>query len=395
MTNEKGITLISLVTTIIIMIILAAVAVNYGISSIETAKLQNFNYELQQVKGKVNTIFEKIKLGEEDYIILGSNITESSDAVNTLKAVKNIDYGSLSEEDRENYYYKDDYTTYRYLTEAQVQELFDITSNPGDMIINFQTTEVISVYGFEYKGNTYYTLSDFNNTYESVENIIINQTANYVTDGLMLYYDGENNTGYGHNNDASIWKDLSGNGNNAVFQNSTWGENGLILSGTNSKAVTSGEINFNSNCTFEVVFKSESSQGFILDARISGNNVQNQGYQPAYIVSSNSIQVATGTSGPNTNVGKQITGSTHAITIVYSSDSTNLYVDGELVQGMPLTSVKGTEYNSKLYIGIRHTGTAAIKGIIFSCRYYNRCLTENEIRNNYQLDNAKYGIENS
>ena len=390
--NNKGITLISLVTTVFIMIILTAVAVNIGYNSIESVKLQNFNYDLQQVQGKVDVIYEKIKLGDESYITLGSNITESSEAINTLKTVKNIDYGNLTEEEEEIYYINDD-TTYRYLTERQIQQLFEISSNPGDMIINFQTTEVISVYGFEYKGQTYYRLSDFNNTYKSVENTIINNQTEYISDGLVLHYDGENNTGYGHNNDAGVWKDLSGNGNNGTFQNASWTDNGISLSGTNSRVISSNEIDFESNCTFEIVFNSESTQGFILDCRVSGNGVTNNGYQPAYIVSTNSIQAATGTSGPNLSVGKQITGSTHSITVVYSTESTNVYVDGQILDGMPKTTIKGTSYSSYLYIGMRHTGTACIRGTIYSCRYYNKCLTADEIQNNYQIDNQKYGIE--
>lgn len=160
MKNEKGITLISLVVMVVLMTILAAVAINYGFGSIETVKLQNFNYELQQIQGKVDTIYEKIKLGETDYITLGSNITDSTKAMETLKKVKNINYSSISEEEKETYYYNDDYTTYRYLSENQIKENLDISSKPGDMILNFLTREVISVDGFEYEGETYYTLDD-------------------------------------------------------------------------------------------------------------------------------------------------------------------------------------------------------------------------------------------
>lgn len=158
MKKENGITLIVLITTVILMIILAAVAINTGSDSIEAVKLQNFNYELQQVQGKVDTIYEKIKLGNEEYKTLGSNITESNEAVQVLKTVKNLDYTNLSEEERDNYYYDDTNTKYRYLSENQVKSNLNISSNPGDMIINFETREVISVDGYEYKSQIYYSL---------------------------------------------------------------------------------------------------------------------------------------------------------------------------------------------------------------------------------------------
>ncbi|MCI9365459.1 MAG: hypothetical protein HFJ54_02320 [Clostridia bacterium] len=47
-------------------------------------------------------------------------------------------------------------TTYRYFTEEDLEKDLDITSKPGDVIINFTTKEVISVNGFKYEGKIYY-----------------------------------------------------------------------------------------------------------------------------------------------------------------------------------------------------------------------------------------------
>ena len=160
MKTDNGITLIVLIITVVLLIIISSVAVNIGFDSIESAKLHEFNYELQQVQGKVDTIYEKIKLGQTEYITLGSDITESSEAVQVLNSVLNIDYQNIPEEDRETYYYEETYTTYRYLTSSEISEIFDITSYPGDMIINFKTREVISITGFTYDNTIYYTLND-------------------------------------------------------------------------------------------------------------------------------------------------------------------------------------------------------------------------------------------
>ncbi len=161
MKEEKGVTILVLVIMVVLMVIIAGIAVNYGGNTLNTMKLQNFKYELEQIQGKVDTLYEKIKLGDVNYITLGSDITDSPEAVATLKKVKTIDYSDMTDSQREEYYYQGTYTSYRYLTEDNLQSLLGITSRPGDFIINFQTREVISVNGFPYDGWTYYTLDDF------------------------------------------------------------------------------------------------------------------------------------------------------------------------------------------------------------------------------------------
>ena len=73
--------------------------------------------------------------------------------------------------------------------------------------------------------------------YNSITKKSKNKTISYVTDGLILYYDAVNNTGNGHSNTETTWKDLSGNGNDLVLSNfdntatSGWSENALNFDG--------------------------------------------------------------------------------------------------------------------------------------------------------------------
>lgn len=160
MKSEKGITLAILAITIIIMVILASAVVGYGTNSLRTAKLKNFSYELKQIQGKVDTLYEKIKLGEEEHILLGRNITESRSAINVLRMLKKIDYENMNDKNNLDYYTADGQTCYRYFTGSDLEDELNITSDPGEVIINFLTKEVISVRGFEYEGRTYYRLSE-------------------------------------------------------------------------------------------------------------------------------------------------------------------------------------------------------------------------------------------
>lgn len=159
MKKEVGITMVALIITILLMVILITATVNYGVNSLSTIKFQNFKYELEQVQGKVDTIYEKIKLGETDYFMIGANVTDNEEAENVLQMTRGINYSNILDSQKDNYYYQDVYTYYRYLTQYEIQDLLDISSEPGDMIINFKTRDVISVQGFTFDERTYYSLS--------------------------------------------------------------------------------------------------------------------------------------------------------------------------------------------------------------------------------------------
>lgn len=65
MKNNKGITLVALIITIIILLILASVATYSGIGVIKSAKLTAFTTELKIMQTQVNEIYEENR--EEQY----------------------------------------------------------------------------------------------------------------------------------------------------------------------------------------------------------------------------------------------------------------------------------------------------------------------------------------
>lgn len=79
----------------------------------------------------------------------------------------------------------------------------------------------------------------------------------YVEDGMVLYLDGENNTGTGHSNSTTTWKDLSGNGNNGAINGCEWSEKALEFNGT-TDWVNLGEMNSTSQ-SIEIVIDSSST----------------------------------------------------------------------------------------------------------------------------------------
>lgn len=163
--RESGITLIVLVITILLMIILASVGISAGTVSTAGIKLQNFSYELQQIQGRVDSIYEKMKLENDPSFMtlygetLGKNIRTSDEAVNTLYNVKKIQYAGASTSNKDLYPNGQD-SIYRYFSKTDLSNALDIKNPKLDVIINFKTKEVISVKGYVYKEDTYYRLSD-------------------------------------------------------------------------------------------------------------------------------------------------------------------------------------------------------------------------------------------
>lgn len=166
--NEKGITLVVLMITVILMLILVGAGITYGTTSIGEIRLQNFSYEMQQIQGRVDATYEKMKTEKENpsYVslnnkMMGKNITTSDEAMDTLKTVtKNrINYRTITT-DNEEYYYNRVDTMYRYFSKKELDTFFDIKNATQDVIINFKTREVISVKGQKYKEMTYYRLND-------------------------------------------------------------------------------------------------------------------------------------------------------------------------------------------------------------------------------------------
>ena len=164
--NEKGITLIVLLISIVIMLILVTAAINYGTNSAKEVQLQSFSYELQQIQGRVDSIYEKMKMENNSNfmqlngVYLGSNVGMSSAALDTLAKKKEIDYRTADQNDK-NIYPVSGYSIWRYFSKNNLEEYLDVKNASMDVLINFKTREVISVQGFLYDEKNYYMLSDF------------------------------------------------------------------------------------------------------------------------------------------------------------------------------------------------------------------------------------------
>ena len=397
--NQNGITLISLVITVIVILILAGVGINAStgmngdvtktksvsdyadLVKVQQAALQAYiSYKqtgnVDVLKGKAMT-YAEAKAIETEFKALDSTVS--------LKQADSAEAG--------NKYYR--------LSMYDLRALGLNNLRAGvEYVVNYATGEVFNATSKQTGlGETLYVASNNSNT-------------DYIKSGLVLWYDGINNTGNGHSSSTTTWKDLSGNGNHGTINGisttptatSGWGENYLAFDGTNDW-VSIGEMNLD-NFTLEVVVLNPEiittgEQMYICNFETGGYGLcYNKGTQypntlqvriSASANTSSYIKVTSSdTQGPLTNVKYSLSGSFNGSQMVLFENGNKNVVN---VSGV----IKPPSGNTVLAVGVNPYANrrqqGELKGYIYSVRVYNRALTDEEVAHNYAIDKARFGIE--
>lgn len=161
--NNKGITLIALVVTIIILLILASAGFYYGDLSVESSKYQRLSSQMQAMQLKMNQLYEE----KTEINISGENVDESNGSFSVVEN-KGIEIGN-----------KSDYKSY---TSTQAEEIFGIKDVEPEIrfLINFNKRRVIIDGGYTYDNTTYYVIEDF----KDIFNVDYNGFKYNVKDGI-------------------------------------------------------------------------------------------------------------------------------------------------------------------------------------------------------------------
>ncbi len=420
MEKQNGITLISLVITIIVMIILAGVTTYSGIESVEETKRIAFISELEMIQAKVNTIHERIKTSDKEkeyYNKLGKAVD------GTLLS------GNLGITSGENF---------RYFSKTDLKQL-DLENMTQDVLINYDTREVISVSGLRIDGAIYHRLTEIpnytgqnieyesevrnnptfavektrqsNGTYEfKVTNITYNsnvlggtvsykmhddanwilngdnmsftitkpglydirftdkagsstivQDFMYVQDGLSLYLDGEQNTREGHKTSPTTWEDLSGNSNDATGSVSyDEGQKGYVFSTNETNLTTSKSVGLKDQYTIEIVE--------------NGNTLN------SYKKDIEEITKAGGAEGEKTTQDK---------VTLKKNGQTETTITSEQFQSLKQSIENGqVKVGKQMHIGENTSSSYSMQVV----RIYNRLLTDEERKINYEIDKFRFKI---
>ena len=168
MKNNKGITLVSLVIMIIVLLILASVGTNTGISVIRQSKFNRTIGEMKILQVKINELYEEYKSGELDIENIGTVIPPSllTKAQMALTAVE----GSFN-----------NIANFKYVTADYIKNTLDVDGVEEDYIINIKTRKVILLDGVKNDEEMYYSLSQI--PWEQFNVEYINPSITYSPDG--------------------------------------------------------------------------------------------------------------------------------------------------------------------------------------------------------------------
>lgn len=161
--NSRGITLTTLVVTIVVLLILAGVATFSGIEAIDNTKRTKFIAELKIMQSYVNQWYEdckpnnvqtwsgniEAKFSDSGAIWLGSTNTDNSATIEKAKNTLTTAGITLS---ANNFYYLSSNTLNSLGVEGVSQ----------DVLVSIQDRKVVSYLGLKYKNAMYYTIDSLN-----------------------------------------------------------------------------------------------------------------------------------------------------------------------------------------------------------------------------------------
>lgn len=136
MKNQKGITLMSLVITIIVILILASIGTYTGINNVKESRDSAVKTELQFVQQAVLQKYAKYNLTGDKSILPGNSyadFTELNEIIGQIEEKTEVTI-ELKDDDANNYY---------LLDINSLQEL-GITNTEDEYIVNYTTGEVIN-----------------------------------------------------------------------------------------------------------------------------------------------------------------------------------------------------------------------------------------------------------
>ena len=347
MNSKKGITLIALVITIIVLLILAGVTI---------ATLTGDNGLLQKAGEAKNTTLEAEGLERIKLAVMASH---DKDGINTISLAKNI-------------------SQINGLTDTNNQAISENTEITLPIIINLN-----------------------NNQYKINKDENVEEYKYYITDGLILHLDGIENTRNGHSSTTTIWEDLSGNNRNAELYNCIISNKNIEFNGTSSYGLLpNGSIgNWGVPTTIEVLANVENRAIIIADNPNNSNKgiatSQHNNKITQSIVKGNNFQL-----NSLFNSSVDLKNNTVLYTLIWDGENysnTIAYTNTNSTEKLTETGGYSNDDDAtSVTIGRRFykgAGGWFLKGKIYSIRAYNRALTEEEIKNNYEVDRVRFNMD--
>ncbi len=219
--------------------------------------------------------------------------------------------------------------------------------------------------------------------------------SDIVRDGLVVWYDGSNNSNGTQNTEATVWTDLTGNGNDmTVHLNETnyWTDNAFhidskahyfpqaVVDTVNLEGWTAefafGELNY--TATDYVTFAMSDNDKFSLFIRQSDGKLEFK-YQNK------------GENRPLAEAGGELSNNATLAITYYPADAEGHFPIKMYVNGVEAASGYSTLSNQADTLMFCHEDAQrSWSGDIHGFRFYNRALTDEEILDNAEADQKNY-----
>lgn len=140
--NEKGITLIALILTILLMLIIIGISVNTGMESYQKTEMEGFYTQLDIVQKKV----DYIATTNERYDMLGESL--NTNQIYKLSQILEKEGSNLGLE----------VSNFKYFTREDVERLLGLSDIKYNVFVDFKTRTIIAEEGITINGETYHIL---------------------------------------------------------------------------------------------------------------------------------------------------------------------------------------------------------------------------------------------
>lgn len=378
--ENKGITLIALIITIVVLLIIAGISISGGITGIEEANDNRTMTELEKVQHAITQRYSKFELTKDTSLIVGTKIddlptipTPTGETKAPTWKVFQVTSGATVSTHPERKYYR--------LSQSDLQNLgLTGSENGSSYIVNYYSGEIFDENKKQTsKGTVLYKTA--------MENEASELGDEYIKDDLQVWYDGINNTGSGHSNNTTIWKDLSGNGNDAQITTKgsslNWQSNCLA---TNKAESIMTPWTFSTSHTISVVIEPLEFYNYntIWENNLSADDNEAWIYSNG-ILAARSNAFGGYTAWSTCNIEKKI-----KIDVIIDNEKQNNYsfINGQFSRNGGQINLNGGKLR---FNGGK--GNTAGKNKYYTMKVYNKALSETEIHHNYILDKARYGIE--
>ena len=163
MKKENGITLISLVITIILILILATVSIYTGVDIYENMRVKNFVAKMQTIQVAVDKLCDKYTV-QEINSKTGVNYNDASVPEKSIEVLEKVINENGNEDDATKSWYPSAgdniKTNYRYLSKDKISSDLEIKDFDTAIFFNPRTRNIIAVKGIKYENHMYYRQYD-------------------------------------------------------------------------------------------------------------------------------------------------------------------------------------------------------------------------------------------